>query len=194
MNPVPRTVTIEELDRLYAALPPRPQDSARVISLNVRPGPAQREERDAIEFDPELGAAGDRWLRKTWLYLADKRPDPRVQVAICNSRILSLIQEATGVRHHPGDTVFTDLDLAAANLPVGARLRIGGAVIEVSNIENDACAKFAAHYGPVVLEWIRLPRNRALRLRGLFAQIVAGGTVRRGDEVCKAAWPSEPAS
>jgi MOSC domain-containing protein YiiM len=89
------------------------------------------------------------------------------------------------VRHHPGDTVFTDLDLSARNLPVGSRLQIGAAVLEISDVENDACAKFAAHYGTEVLQWIRLPQNRPLRLRGLFAKIVRGGQIHVGDLVAK---------
>jgi hypothetical protein len=136
-------------------------------------------------FDPGRGAIGDRWERKTWLYLPDGSPDPRVQIAVCNSRVLSLMQEASGVYPHPGDTVFTDLDLSEKNLAVGSRLRIGEAVIEVSDVENDACAKFAAQYGGVIFRWIRRPENRALRLRGLFAQVIAGGRVRRGDAVVK---------
>lgn len=178
-------VTIEELDCLYRALPPRPSDNAKINALCVRPGPDLREERASVEFDPERGAIGDRWERKTWLYLPDGKPDPRVQVAICNSCVLAMIQEATGVRHHPGDTVFTDLDLSASNLGTGSRLRIGSAVVEVSDVENDACAKFATHYGAAVLQWIRLPQNRSLRLRGVFARILSGGLVRVDDSVVK---------
>ncbi len=178
-------VTIEELDLLYRALPLRPTAQARVNALCVRPGPDLREERASIEFDPERGVIGDRWERKTWLYLQDGKPDPRVQVALCNSDILAMVQKATGVRHHPGDTVFTDLDLSVTNLPVGMRLKIGTAVVEISDVENDACAKFAAHYGAAVLAWIRLPQNRSLRLRGLFARIISGGLVRVNDPVEK---------
>jgi hypothetical protein len=178
-------VTIDELDRLYRALPPRPTNTSSINALNVRPGPSQREERAAIELDSERGAIGDRWERKTWLYLPDGKPDPRVQVAVCNTPILALIQAATGVRHHPGDTIFTDLDLSTHNLPVGSRLQVGPAVLEISDVENDACAKFAAHYGSEVLQWIRLPENRPLRLRGLFAKIIRSGQVHVGDRIAK---------
>ena len=178
-------ITVERLQELYRALPPRPAASARVYALCVRPGPNLREERNSIEFHPERGAVGDRWESKTWLTLPDGRPDPQVQVAVCNSVVLAMIQEATGVSHHPGDTVFTDLDLSAKNLPVGALLQIGGVTLEISAVENDACAKFAAHYGNRVLEWIRLPQNRPLRLRGLFARVSVGGVASRGDPVRK---------
>ena len=184
-------VTLDELDRLYRALPPRPTDTAQINSLNVRPGPSQREERTVIELDPVRGAIGDRWERKTWLYLPNGKPDPRVQVAVCNSRVLAMLQQTTGVHHHPGDTVFTDLDLGTNNLPVGTLLRMGPALLEVSDVENDACAKFAAYYGAVVLAWIRLPQNRALRLRGLFAKVVSGGVVSLSDTIAKVSLPTK---
>jgi len=178
-------IPVQSFERLYSILPPRPASAARVEALCVRAGPDLREERASLELHPERGAIGDRWERKTWLYLPDGRPDPRVQVAVCNSSVLSLIQTATGVKHHPGDTVFTDLDLSIANLPTGTHLQVGSAVLEISDVENDACAKFAAHYGAGVFAWIRLPENRTRRLRGLFARVVAGGVVRLGDAVLK---------
>ena len=180
-------LSVEILERHFHALPLRPASAARVDGLCVRPGPNLREERTAVILHPERGAVGDRWEHKTWLYLPDGRPDPRVQVALCNSIVLAMIQTATGVHHHPGDTIFTDLELSAENLPVGSRLQVGQAVLEISDVENDACAKFAAHYGASVFEWIRLPQNRSRRLRGLFARVVSGGTVNLGDPIRKLA-------
>jgi hypothetical protein len=180
-------ITVERLEELYRALPSRPTTAAKVTSLCVRPGANLREERTSLEFHSERGAVGDRWEHKTWLTLPDGRPDPQVQVAVCNSVVLAMIQEATGVHHHPGDTVFTDLELSAENLPVGALIQIGRATLEISAVENDACAKFAAHYGACVLEWIRLPQNRPLRLRGLFARVVVGGVASLGDPIRKLA-------
>lgn len=179
-------ITHERLDQALAALPPRPLARATVAGLCVRPGTDLREPRDELQLSPERGAIGDRWERKTWMYLPDGRPDPRVQVAVCNTELLALMQRLSGSSHHPGDTLFTSLDLSEHNLPVGARLRAGGALLEVSDVENDACAKFAAHYGQVIFSWIRLPRNRSLRLRGLFARVLEGGTVRVGDPVLRA--------
>lgn len=185
-------ITIETLEGLYASLPPRPKLEGRIDALCVRPGPSQREARDSLVLHPERGAIGDRWEIKTWLYLPDGRPDPRVQVTLCNSRVLAMIQSATGVDHHPGDTIFTDLDLSGDNIPVGSRLAVGNAVLAVSDVENDACAKFASHYGAAVFEWIRRPQHRPLRLRGLFARVLVGGVVNRGDPVRKLTETARP--
>lgn len=149
----------------------------------VRPDVDQRGFPEVVELCPSRGAIGDRWGRRTWMYLADGSPDPRVQVAVANRRMMEFLQSLTGCDHHPGDTLIVDLDLSTDNLPVGARLEVGNAVIEVSDVENDGCAKFAAHYGSDVFNWMRAEANRAKRLRGLFARVVEGGTVKNGDEV-----------
>ncbi len=175
----------EELEGSLAALGPSPRGESVVSQICVRPAVDERAFPAELELSPERGAVGDRWERRTWMYLPDGRPDPRVQVAMCNTRIIGLIQRLTGVAHHPGDTLMAALDLSEATLPVGSRLRVGGAVIEVSDVENDACAKFARRFGADILEWIRLSQNRTRRLRGLFARVVEGGPVRVGDRIAR---------
>ena len=98
---------------------------------------------------------------------------------------MTWIQELTRCAYHPGDTLLVDFDLSAQNLPCGARLRAGSAIIEVSDIENDGCEKFAARHGADLLSWIRAPENRVRRIRGLFARVIVAGTVRAGDEFCR---------
>ena len=82
-----------------------------------------------------------------------------------------------------GDTLIVDLDLSTQHLPAGVRVQVGEAVVEISDVENDACAKFAQHYGADVFQWIRAGGNREKRLRGLFARVISGGWVRDGDAV-----------
>lgn len=176
-------LTPDRLEAELMALGTFPRDSAPVAQLCVRPGPDLRETRSELVLDPALGAIGDRWVRGTWMHLPDGRPDPRVQVAVGNHAILSLVQRLTGNLQHPGDTLLTTLDLSEDNLPAGARLRVGTAVIEVSDVENDACAKFASRHGGTVFAWIRDPANRRRRLRGLFARVLVTGIVRIGDTV-----------
>lgn len=173
--------SIAELDARWLALPPAPRERGRIVQVCVRPDVDQRAFPGAVELCPRRGAIGDRWERRTWKHLPDGSPDPRVQVAMIEQRTLRWLQELTGCTHHPGDTFIVDLDLGTPHLPLGARLRVGEAVIEISDVENDACAKFARHYGADVFEWIRAAGNREKRLRGLFARVVTGGFVRDGD-------------
>jgi hypothetical protein len=175
--------TIAELDARWSALPPAPREHGRVAQVCVRPGVDQRAFPGRVELCPRRGAIGDRWEHRTWRHLPDGSPDPRVQVAMMEQRTLRWLQEITGCTHHPGDTFIVDLDLGTTHVPVDARLRLGSAVVQVADVENDACAKFARHYGDDVFQWIRAPANREKRLRGLFALVVSGGTVRDGDAV-----------
>jgi hypothetical protein len=177
--------SIAELDARWVALAPSPRDLGRVVQVCVRPDLDQRAFPGAVELCPRRGAVGDRWERRTWVHLPDGRPDPRVQVAMMEARTLRWLQDLTGCAHHPGDTLIVDFDLGVENLPAGTHLRVGAAVVEIADIENDACAKFAQHYGMDVLAWIRAPANRAKRLRGLFARVVAGGGVREGDAITR---------
>jgi hypothetical protein len=174
--------SIAELDGLCAtALSAAPRDSGRIVQLCVRPDVNKRAFPEVLELCPRRGAIGDRWEWRTWMHLPDGSPDPRVQLALMDHRILAFLQDLTGCSHHPGDTCLLDLDLHADRLPAGSRLQIGSAVLEISDVENDACGKFATHYGAEVFSWIRAPANRARRLRGAFARVVQGGLVRNGD-------------
>lgn len=179
----PMPWTPSELDARHAALPPPPREGGRVVSVCVRPDLDQRRFPEVLELCPRRGAVGDRWERRTWKHLPDGSPDPRVQVAVAHGPTIALIQQLTGSTQHPGDTLLVDLDLSMDNLPAGARVRVGTAVLEVSDVENDACAKFAARHGADLLAWIRAPENRARRLRGLFARVVTPGLVRAGDSI-----------
>lgn len=73
-----------------------------------------------------------------------------------------------------GENINTvGLDLCA--LPVGARLRAGEAVLEITQIgkecHNDGCA-------------IRRTTGRCVMpTDGVFAVVIAGGTLRAGDEI-----------
>ena len=77
-----RSRTILELDDLYASIPPAPSDSGHVVQVCVRPGLNERAFPETLYLCPDRGAIGDRWERRTWVYLPDGRPDPRVQIAI----------------------------------------------------------------------------------------------------------------
>ena len=76
-----------------------------------------------------------------------------------------------------------DFDLSIDALPPGSRLAIGSALLEVSEQPHTGCAKFSARFGSDALRWINSPVGRELRMRGMNARVVRGGTVRAGDAV-----------
>jgi hypothetical protein len=84
-----------------------------------------------------------------------------------------------------GDQLFADLDLSAANLPAGSRLRIGEATVEISAEPHTGCAKFKARFGAAALAFVNSPTGRDLRLRGVNARIITAGTIRVGDPVVR---------
>jgi MOSC domain-containing protein YiiM len=84
---------------------------------------------------------------------------------------------------HPGDTFVCDLDTGEANLPEGQLLAVGSAVLRVSEVWNDGCAKWKVRYGEAAYDWIRAPGHRHLRLRGVLCSIQRDGVIRLGDPV-----------
>ena len=77
------------------------------------------------------------------------------------------------------------LDLGAENMPAGQRLRIGDAVLEMTDAPHTGCNKFAARFGPDAARFVNAAERRSLHLRGRYARIVQAGTVRVGDRVEK---------
>lgn len=178
-------ITRAELDANTHRLLASPKDSVSIKAICVRPNFSQRRPVEEVFLCCREGVVGDRWRRSPWLRLENGEPDPRIQVSLANSRLLRLISKAGQAITLPGDNFVADIDLSEANIPVGQRLRLGEAVIEVSTVYNDACSKFAARYGKDVVAWIRAPQNRHLRLRGIFAQIVQSGRVTLRDKIQK---------
>lgn len=124
------------------------------------------------------GVGGDRWNLKA-------NANPLSQISVMNARFLEAIAGATDRLTLAGDNLVVDLDLRESNLPAGARLRIGQAVIEVTDLPHTGCSKFERRYGKAMLDLANSPEGRALRLRGLYARVIQGGEVRLGDTVHK---------
>lgn len=169
-----------------AALPhilAAPKDSAPIESLCFREGYGQRAFPEQIELSVAGGIKGERWAKAPWLKLADGSPDPRIQVSILPLRVMDLCWRDRQNSVHPGDTMVADLDMSEANLPVGTRLAVGTAQIEVSDYFNTACIKWKERYGAESLAWINHRSYRALRLRGVLCRIVQDGVIRASDAI-----------
>jgi MOSC domain-containing protein YiiM len=182
-----QSVSLTEITAGMAEVLASPREVGTLETIVVRPASDRREFRQAARVTPDGGVEGDKWATSCWLKLPDGRPDPRVQVSVMNARIVRLIAGTTARVDLAGDNLIVDFDLSEANLAVGDRLAIGEVILQVSDMPHTGCGKFRARYGTEAVEYINAPRGRSLRLRGLFASVVQGGTVRVGDAVRKVA-------
>ncbi|MBD5780509.1 hypothetical protein IEN85_13495 [Pelagicoccus sp. NFK12] len=163
-----------------------PKDNAPILTLCLRPELGERSFVSSLQLDPKQGVVGDRWIRKTWMYTIDGKPDPRIQVCLLGSRVLQLIRRDPDGMTYPGDNIIADMDFSESNLPVGQRLQIGSAIIEVSDVFNTACSKWNERHGSDSIKWINLPENKEHRFRGILCRVVQAGEVTLTDKIQKA--------
>jgi len=149
-----------------------------------RPRPGEREVLDEGVLDVDLGLVGDGWLARARPRAIAEGRHLRSQINVMSSRMVALLGDTPEERALAGDQLYVDLDISHTNLPVGSRLAVGpDAVIEVTEKPHAGCAKFRRRFGDEALAFVNSDIGSELRLRGLNAQIVAGGTVRPGDKV-----------
>lgn len=175
-----------DLDRRLDDVRAAPRDDGRLELIVRRPAVDEREVLDEATLDVERGLVGDTWLLRGSSRTPDGSANPDAQVTIMSTRVLAAIEPDRTRWPLAGDQLYVDLALGVEDLPAGARLVIGGAVVEVSETPHTGCAKFSARFGGDALRWINNPTGRELRMRGLNARVVQGGTVRVGDVVRRA--------
>ncbi len=178
-------VTAEELAAAMPFVMAAPRDAGVVRMLCTRPEPNVRRFPDALTLTRSKGVTSDYHLRQPWLKLADGSPDPRIEVSIMPSRVLDLVWRERDRVDHPGDNIAVDMTLTEADLPVGTRLSVGTAILRISDVPNDGCAKWKVRCGRAAYDWITSPDHLKLRLRGLYALIEQDGEVRLGDVLRK---------
>jgi hypothetical protein len=177
------TTPDRDLDRFTDDVRAAPRDAGPVVMIVRRPTVDVREVVDAADLDPDAGLVGDDWSRRRGWSTPDGSADREVQLTIMGTRVLSAIEPDQDRWPLAGDQLYVDLDLSVENLPPGARLAIGDAIVRVSEKPHTGCAKFSARFGSDALRWINGPVGRELRMRGVNARIEQAGTVRVGDTI-----------
>ena len=184
INPVHKLIT--ELEVGMAQLLEAPQDRGNLELIVIRPTKEQRQILDEAWLSPEAGVQGDNWAKGCWKSLPDGRPDPDVQVTIMSARLARLVMgEDKSHWALAGDQLIADLDLSEGNLPVGQRLVLGDAVLEITSVPHRGCAKYRARFGDEALRFINTDEGRRMNLRGIYAKILQAGRVRVGDVLKK---------
>lgn len=177
-------------DGWYRRLPPSPKDEGRVEGLVLRPAggaPGTRRRCASIEVDPHEGVVGDRWAEGS-------ERMPGAQVSLINVHALrSLAGGDEAKMALSGDNLHVDLDLSEENLPIGTRLEIGSAVLEVSDVPHRPCRSFHDRFGATAAKKVARGVRTGRRGRGVLCRVLVGGTIRVGDAIVVRR-PDQPAS
>lgn len=172
----------EELEARLEYVAAAPAEYGSLVLLVRRPAIEKRELLDSGELDSDLGLVGDNWPDK-----GGEPGDPAAQITVMNARAAALFADSSDHSDWAwaGDQLYVDLDLSAENLPTGARIAVGDAVLEVTAEPHLGCGKFSRRFGVDALKVVNSATGRAMRLRGVNTRVVSPGRVAVGDAVRK---------
>lgn len=173
----------EELESGLEKIRQSPKNSGCLHQIVIRPEVDQREVLDIGELNVEHGLAGDNWISRKSSRMTNGSAHPDMQLNIMNSRAISLIAQDKGRWRLAGDQLFIDLDLSNENLPTGTQLKVGSAIIEVTEIPHTGCKKFVSRFGLDAMKFVNSSVGRELNLRGINAKVVKSGQIKIGDAV-----------
>ena len=176
-------------DELEAGLPrvlESPSTDGVLKLITLRPAIGERLLVETAALTHADGVAGDNWLPRGSRQTEDGSAEIDRQITVMNIRIAELVAGTPDRAPLAGDQLYVDFDLSVDNLPVGAHLKIGSAVLRVSEAPHLGCAKFVERFGAEAMRFVNSREGRQLRLRGLNAQVITPGEVTLGDTVTPA--------
>ena len=163
------TVRLEAGLRSLAAAP---ADIGRLALIVRRCADGSRETPGRVHLTPEEGLSDDSWNRRL-------PRDPDMQLAVMRRDVAELIANGPLLTTF-GDNFFVELDISAASLPIGSRLRVGEAIVEVTPKPHNGCSKFKARFGEDALQFVHAPPTRPQNLRGIYWKVVEPGEASVG--------------
>ena len=167
--------TLAHLEERLNALPGAPQESGRVALIVVRGEHGRREQPERIRLEVDAGVPGDAWGRQ-------REPHVEKAIAVMQIDVAELIANGQPLALF-GDNLFLSVDLSTENLPPGSRLRVGGALLQVTPMPHNGCHKFQARFGPDALRFVSKAELRHRNLRGVYLRTVESGEITPGDPV-----------
>jgi hypothetical protein len=170
-----------ELEAGLGSIRRSPANEGLLDLIVRRPRIGEREVLEVGELDVADGLTGDGWKLRGSPRSHDGLAHADMQLTVMSSRVIGLIAQDRSRWPLAGDQLYVDLDLSVANLPAGARIEIGSAVIAVTDQPHTGCGKFVERFGVDAMKLVNSPLGRQLRLRGLNARVVQAGVVRVGD-------------
>jgi hypothetical protein len=176
-----RHLTTVELEAGLDEIRRSPKDAGTLELIVRRPSAGEREVLEEGALDTSEGLVGDNWRERGSSRTADGSAHPEMQLNVMNARAISLLARDRERWPLAGDQLYLDLDLSGENLPAGARLALGGAIIEVTAPPHTGCKKFVARFGLEAMTFVNSVVGRELNLRGINARVVRPGVIRVGD-------------
>ena len=164
-------------DLWWARLRRSPRDEGRVVQLVVRMAErGERETPEMVRVEPAVGVVGDSFASAT------DAPEGS-QVSLINVHVVRGLTTDMSRTTLTGDNLQVDLDLSEENLPVGTRLAVGTAVLEISDEPHRPCHSFADRFGVLAARRVARANRRGRRGRGVMSRVVQGGEIRIGDSI-----------
>lgn len=181
METTVKHLTMQELEAALDHLREAPKDDGVLQLIVCRPNVDQRKVLDEAELDPRKGMIGDNWIVRGSSRTPDGSAHPEMQINIMNSRVTALVAQDKERWPLAGDQLYIDMDLSKQNLPAGARIQVGTAVLEVSPLPHTGCHKFVSRFGVDAMKFVNSAVGKELCLRGINAKVIQAGIVRVGE-------------
>ena len=164
--------SLAEIEEGFALLPAPPRDRGTLARIVRRHPDGARETLASARLTAEEGLPGDGWNR---------RPPRKIdaQLAVIRIDIAELLAAEQSVTL-AGDQLFVDLDVSAVNLPAGTRLRVGGALVEMTPEPHDGCLKFKGRFGQDALRFVQEKATRPENRRGVYWKVIEAGDIAEG--------------
>ncbi len=165
-------------DGWFKALPASPKDGGTVHRLVQRPaggGVGARLTPETVRVEVGKGVIGDRRSR-------DLSPSEG-EVSLMNVHVLRAVAGDEEHMSKSGDNLQVDLDLSEANLPAGSRLRVGTAILRVSEQPHVPCGLFIERFGLKATKRVARASRIGKRGRGVLCVVEQSGEIAVGDVI-----------
>jgi hypothetical protein len=182
---VAKHLKMAELEAGLDEIRQSPKDEGLLELIVRRPAVGEREVLPRGELLLVEGLVGDSWHTRGSSRTSDGSSHPHMQLNVMNSRVIALVAQLKERWPLAGDQLFIDMDLSLENLPPGAQLALGSAVIEVTPQPHTGCKKFVGRFGLDAMKFVNSTVGRQLSLRGINAKVVYPGLICVGDLVKK---------
>jgi MOSC domain-containing protein YiiM len=143
---------------------------AELDAIVVRGVDGRRSQPFEAQMTVNGGLEGDRW--------AHGKACPGDQISMMNLDVAAAIANGQSIVLF-GDNLFTRLDLSAEALPVGSQLKVGNALLEVSEKPHVPCGQFKGRFGAAAFS----AAAKDPRIRGLYLTVIKGGGIAIGDPI-----------